>query len=104
MIVQNFNKVRQIVESNNDDPRLIVLAVTDDRDFFGTGVIHRLFECRVKPELFAPLALDVDVRDVCYNIRGVGGTLKLDAASGGDAQNAGKFGGQFPFTPFSFSF
>ena len=76
--------------------------MADDRDFLYTGIDHRLIECFIKPEPFAPLALDMDVRDIRYDIRAVGGTLELLPTPGCNAQNAGQFGGEFPFAPFAF--
>ena len=63
---------REVVESKHDDPGFVVLTMADDRDFLYTGVGNRLFECLVKPEPFAPFALDMDVRDIRNDIRRIG--------------------------------
>ncbi len=76
--------------------------MTDNRYILHTGIGHRLVECFIKPEPFAPFALDMDVRDIRNDIRAVGRALELLSAPGRDAQNAGQFGGEFPFAAFAF--
>ena len=94
-------EVRKVVQPKHDDPGFVVLAMADDRDFLYTGIGHRLVERFVKPESFAPFALDMDVRDIRNDIRAVGRALKLLPAPGCDPQNAGQFGGKLPFAPLS---
>ena len=102
--MQNINEFREIVEPNDDDPRLVILAMADDGDFRNSRIGHRLIECFVKSEPFAPFALNVNVRNIRNNIGRFRRALELHTASGSDAQDAAEFGGQFPFAPLTFRF
>ena len=62
----------KVVEPQHDNPRFIILAVANDGNIRGSGVFNRLVECLVKSEPFGSFALDMNFRDVRYDIRGIG--------------------------------
>jgi hypothetical protein len=90
-----LNEGWQVVEANNRNPGSMVLPMKDDRDI-SPGVFNGLVKCFVKAKTLRSLALDMNVRDVGDDIRGVGTASKLNAAPGGNTQHARQFVSEFP--------
>ena len=102
MFVKSGNDRRKIVEFQDDDPRLAVLPVTNDRQFFRSGIVLGLIKRLVEPEPLGAFALEVDILNVRDNVGRIGRTLKLHSSPGRDAQNTGQFACQFPLAAFAF--
>lgn len=68
MFVERGNDRREIVEFQDDDPGLAVFPMTDDGQFFRSGVVLSLAERLIESEPFGAFALEVDILNIRNNI------------------------------------